>query len=104
MFESFGVINIWTYIAGLIFIILAPGPNSLYVLKTGASYGIATGYRAASGVLLGDAILILLSYPWCRIIGPNFPRFVYCNALYRRSLPLVSWCVLDLQQLGCPES
>lgn len=62
MFESFGVINIWTYIAGLIFIILAPGPNSLYVLKTGASYGIATGYRAASGVLLGDAILILLSY------------------------------------------
>ena len=62
MFESFGVINIWTYIAGLIFIILAPGPNSLYVLKTGASYGIATGYRAAAGVLLGDAILILLSY------------------------------------------
>ncbi|MFT6925846.1 MAG: leucine efflux protein [Psychromonas sp.] len=62
MLESFGVINIWTYIAGLIFIILAPGPNSLYVLKTGASYGIATGYRAAAGVLLGDAILILLSY------------------------------------------
>ncbi|ABM04621.1 Lysine exporter protein (LYSE/YGGA) [Psychromonas ingrahamii 37] len=62
MFESFGVINIWTYIAGLIFIILAPGPNSLYVLKTGASYGIATGYRAVAGVLLGDAILILLSY------------------------------------------
>jgi leucine efflux protein len=62
MFESFGVINIWTYIAGLIFIILAPGPNSLYVLKTGASYGIATGYCAVAGVLLGDAILILLSY------------------------------------------
>ncbi|WP_432453930.1 MULTISPECIES: leucine efflux protein LeuE [unclassified Agarivorans] len=62
MFESYGVINIWTYVAGLVFIILAPGPNSLYVLKTGASYGIACGYRAAAGVLLGDAILILLSY------------------------------------------
>ncbi len=62
MFESYGVVNIWTYVAGLIVIILAPGPNSLYVLKTGASQGIAAGYRAASGVLLGDAILILLAY------------------------------------------
>ncbi|MBT3146991.1 leucine efflux protein LeuE [Neptunomonas phycophila] len=62
MLESFGVINIWTYIAGLVVIILAPGPNSLYVLKTGSTLGFNAGYRAASGVLIGDAILILLSY------------------------------------------
>ncbi len=62
MFESLGVINIWTYLVGLIMIILAPGPNSLYVLKTGSSYGVRAGYTAAMGVLIGDAILILLAY------------------------------------------
>lgn len=62
MFESLGVINIWTYLVGLIMIILAPGPNSLYVLKSGSSYGTKAGYIAAMGVLTGDAILILLAY------------------------------------------
>lgn len=62
MFEAFGVINIWTYLAGLVMIILAPGPNSLYVLKSSSSHGIAAGYKAAMGVLVGDAALILLSY------------------------------------------
>ncbi len=62
MFEAFGVINIWTYLVGLIMIILTPGPNSLYVLKSASSLGVKAGYKAASGVLIGDAVLILLSY------------------------------------------
>jgi len=62
MLEMFGVINIWTYLVGLTMIILAPGPNSLYVLKSSSSLGIKAGYKAASGVLIGDAVLILLSY------------------------------------------
>lgn len=60
--EQFGVINIWTYIAGLIFIIIIPGPNSLFVLKTSASHGVVSGYKAAAGCFLGDAILIFLAY------------------------------------------
>lgn len=62
MLEMFGVINIWTYLAGLTMIILAPGPNSLYVLKSSSSFGVKAGYQAASAVLIGDAVLILLSY------------------------------------------
>jgi leucine efflux protein len=62
MFESVGVLNIWTFMIGLIMIIIAPGPNSLYVLKTGSSHGIKAGYSAAVGVFIGDAILILLAY------------------------------------------
>jgi len=62
MFESLGVINVWTYLVGLFFIIIAPGPNSLYVLRTGAVRGIGPGYRAALGVFVGDAILIFCAY------------------------------------------
>lgn len=62
MFESLGVVNVWTYLVGLFFIIIAPGPNSLYVLRTGASRGVGPGYRAAFGVFVGDAILIFCAY------------------------------------------
>lgn len=62
MFENLGVLNFWTYLAGLILIIIVPGPNSLYVLKTSTSSGSKFGYRAALGVFTGDAILIFLSF------------------------------------------
>lgn len=62
MFSDWGVLNYWTYLVGAIFIILVPGPNTLFVLKTGASYGIRTGYLAALAVFIGDAVLMFLSY------------------------------------------
>jgi leucine efflux protein len=58
MLTDLGVIKIWTYIAGTIFIILLPGPNSLFVLATSASRSVRVGYHAAFGVFLGDSILI----------------------------------------------
>ena len=39
MFESLGVINVWTYLVGLFFFIIAPA-RTLYVLRTGAVRGI----------------------------------------------------------------
>jgi leucine efflux protein len=56
-----GVIHYPTYALGALLIILLPGPNSLYVLSTAARAGIATGYRAAAGVFLGDTTLITLT-------------------------------------------
>ncbi len=61
MLAQYGVINLWTYVAGVVFIILLPGPNSLFVLATGASRGVRAGYRAALGVFLGDSILMALT-------------------------------------------
>ncbi|MEY9848276.1 leucine efflux protein LeuE [Streptacidiphilus sp. MAP5-3] len=57
----FGVIHYSTYVAGALLIVLLPGPNSLYVLSVAARSGIATGYRAAAGVFLGDTTLITLT-------------------------------------------
>lgn len=56
-----GVINLWTYVLGVIFIVLLPGPNSLYVLSVAAQRGVHAGYRGALGVFLGDTVLMVLA-------------------------------------------
>lgn len=56
-----GVTDLPTYLAGLVLIILLPGPNSLYVLSVAARRGVRTGYKAAAGVFTGDAVLMALT-------------------------------------------
>ncbi len=60
--EALGVVQFWTFLAGVIVIILMPGPNSLFVLKTAMSHGHRPAWFALLAVLLGDGMLILLSY------------------------------------------
>ena len=57
----FGVIDYSTYVAGALLIVLLPGPNSMYVLSIAARKGVRTGFRAATGVFVGDTTLILLT-------------------------------------------
>ncbi|MET9363400.1 leucine efflux protein LeuE [Streptomyces sp. NPDC006632] len=56
-----GVTDLPTYLAGLVLIILLPGPNSLYVLSVAARRGVRDGYAAAAGVFTGDTVLMTLS-------------------------------------------
>ena len=60
----FGITDIVTYILGTIFIVILPGPNSLYVMSIASRFGIKTGYIGALGVFTGDLILIL-----CTVLG-----------------------------------
>jgi leucine efflux protein len=57
----YGITDLSTYVLGTIFIVLLPGPNSMYVMSVAARHGVARGYRAACGVFLGDAVLMLLA-------------------------------------------
>lgn len=96
MFESIGILNFWTYLAGLILIIVVPGPNSLYVLKSATSHGTKAGYKAALGVFTGDAILIFLSFVGVasvikaspvlfsvvRYLGAAYLLYLGCKILY----------------------
>ncbi len=50
-----------TYVLGTIFIVLLPGPNSLYVLSVASRRGVRQGYLGACGIFLGDSVLMLLS-------------------------------------------
>jgi leucine efflux protein len=61
MFSSFGVVNLPTYLAGVLLIVLLPGPNSLYVLSVAARRGVRAGYAGAAGVFCGDTVLMTLS-------------------------------------------
>lgn len=57
----FGITDLTTYVLGAVFIILLPGPNSLYVLSVAAQRGVRMGFQAAGGVFVGDTILMVLS-------------------------------------------
>ncbi|MBC3869608.1 leucine efflux protein LeuE [Undibacterium oligocarboniphilum] len=59
--SSFGVTDFWTFLIGTIFIVLLPGPNSLYVLSVAAQRGVRVAYRGACGIFLGDLMLMILS-------------------------------------------
>ncbi|RQR54073.1 leucine efflux protein LeuE [Burkholderia sp. Bp9125] len=59
--HALGITDLWTYVFGVIFIILLPGPNSMYVLSLAAQRGVKAGYRAACGVFVGDTVLMVLS-------------------------------------------
>jgi leucine efflux protein len=48
----FGITDLGTFVAAAIFIILLPGPNSLYVLSVAAQRGVRAGYTAACGASL----------------------------------------------------
>ena len=82
----YGINSIATFIAGTIFIILLPGPNSLYVMSVATRKGVAAGYRGASGVFAGDTILMLLSATGAAsLLQANPALFMvikYAGALY----------------------
>lgn len=62
MLESFGVMNAGLYALGALALVLAPGPNSIFVFKTSIQYGSKPAFHAALAVFLGDAALIFLAY------------------------------------------
>ncbi|BAO29140.1 leucine efflux protein LeuE [Sulfuritalea hydrogenivorans] len=57
----YGITDLTTYVLGTIFIVLLPGPNSLYVLSVASQRGVRAGYLGACGIFVGDAILMVLS-------------------------------------------
>lgn len=57
----YGITDLATFVLGTIFIVLLPGPNSLYVMTVASRWGVGAGYRGACGIFVGDAILMILS-------------------------------------------
>ncbi len=85
MFAEFGVLNYLTYLVGAIFIILVPGPNTFFVLKTGIAHGVKKGYLAAAGVFIGDAVLMFLAFAGVATLIKTTPVLFTSSATSGRS-------------------
>ena len=57
----FGISDLTTFVLGTIFVVLLPGPNSLYVMAIASRFGVGAGYRGACGIFLGDLILMVMA-------------------------------------------
>ena len=70
---EFGIVNFWVYVLGAFAVIIAPGPNSLFVLKTAVTEGRRPALAGALAVLVGDSVLIqILSEFRCLVHGVRF--------------------------------
>ena len=54
-----GIVDFSGYLLGTIFIILLPGPNSLYVLTIATQKGWRAGTWGALGIFIGDSMLMI---------------------------------------------
>jgi leucine efflux protein len=83
---NYGITDLTTFVLGTIFIVLLPGPNSLYVMTVASRWGIAAGYRGAFGIFTGDLILMILSASGAASILKATPSLFmaikYVGALY----------------------
>jgi leucine efflux protein len=59
--HPFGITDLPLYVFGVVFIVLLPGPNSLYVLGLAAQRGVRAGYAGALGIFVGDSVLMVLA-------------------------------------------
>ncbi len=58
---DYGITDLATFIIGTIFIVLLPGPNSLFVMTVASRRGIAVGYQGACGIFASDTLLMILA-------------------------------------------
>ncbi|WDZ87565.1 leucine efflux protein LeuE [Micromonospora cathayae] len=93
MADVLGITDFWTFVLGTVAIVLLPGPNSLFVLSTAARRGVGAGYRAAAGVFVGDALLMVLSAAGVASLLTAYPPLFlvikYAGAAYLGYLGLV---------------
>ena len=91
----YGIPDLTTFVIGTIFIVLLPGPNSLYVVALASRQGIAAGYRGACGIFAGDAILMLLSATGAASLLRSLPALFgvikFAGAAY---LAWIGFCLL----------
>ncbi len=95
---AYGITDLATFVLGTVFIVLLPGPNSLYVMTVASRHGIAAGYRGAAGIFAGDTVLMLLSTAGAASLLRSTPlafmAVKYAGAAY------LAWLGLGLLRAG----
>lgn len=68
-----GIHSFLEFLLGTIFIVLLPGPNSLYVLTASAQLGPRSGWAAAFGIFTGDTLLMVATASGAASLMVLFP-------------------------------
>lgn len=95
---TYGITDLGTFILGTIFIVLLPGPNSVYVMTVASRRGVAQGYRGACGIFLGDTILMILSATGVAGLLHSNPLLFY--ALKYAGAAYLAWLGFKLLKAG----
>ena len=89
-----GITDPGIFVAGVIAIVLLPGPNSLYVLTVAARSGMARGYAGAAAIVVGDTVLMTAAALGAASVLHNTPTLYavlrWAGALY------LSWLGIKL--------
>ncbi|QZA78440.1 leucine efflux protein LeuE [Deefgea tanakiae] len=95
----FGITDLWAYVLGTVLIILVPGPNSLFALTMASTRGRKAGFAAATGIVVGDLILMLaaslgvaslmkanpIAFDVVRYLGAAYLTYIGLSALFSKS-------------------
>ena len=92
----YGITDLATFVLGTIAIVLLPGPNSLYVMTVASRQGIATGYRGACGIFVGDTVLMILSVTGISSLLQSTPTLFM--ALKYAGAGYLAWLGINLLQ------
>jgi leucine efflux protein len=95
---TYGITDLTTFVLGTIFIILLPGPNSVYVMTVASRQGVARGYRGAAGIFLGDTVLMILSATGVAGLLHSNPLLFY--ALKYAGAAYLAWLGFKLLKAG----
>jgi threonine/homoserine/homoserine lactone efflux protein len=60
-FGDIGIINIWQLVASTMIFLMLPGPGTFCILTCSAKHGLRGGFASLLGLMLGDAVLMLLA-------------------------------------------
>ncbi|MDY0072072.1 MAG: leucine efflux protein LeuE [Thauera sp.] len=94
----YGITDLLTFTLGTIFIVLLPGPNSLYVMATASRWGVHAGYRGAAGVFVGDTILMLLAVTGMASLLRSTPELF--NLIKYAGAAYLGWVGIGLLRAG----
>lgn len=61
VFHALGVNDFWQLVAATLVFLILPGPGTFCVLTSAARHGLRGGYMSLAGLMLGDAVLMLLA-------------------------------------------
>ncbi|MGJ5647742.1 hypothetical protein ACMGC7_12515, partial [Morganella morganii] len=66
MFADFGVVNFWTYLLGATLIVLVPGPETMFVIKTSITSGIKRGFALMNPLMI---LVKIIKLRWIHILS-----------------------------------